>query len=892
MSTHSPPQIIVDGTPVDFREGDSLLVALLRSGQHPTGGGCLCLGGDCPHCVATVDGVAYIRTCQTPARPGMVVERENARGYPRLAKENRPGPTAPARNLHCDVAVIGQGESGRAAATEASASGKAVITLDAGAGQEVIGIYPGPLVVARTDSEVLHVHPHEEIVVATGAAELQPVAPGNELTGIVTARAAAQMAAAGVDLGRVVAVGTPPEGLDVQVAAGELVRFEGEGSVAAVVVRDGTGAETRYPCDTVAVGLGLYPRDALVRMANGFPVRVVGDAAREPDIPPCPLAGTICHCTDVAVDDLDFIWNQGFHEMELVKRATLAGTGTCQGGACTPYLRSFLADRGAALQPAFTARPVTRQLTIGEVSAGAFHHPTPRTALDGEHRALGAQMDRIGGWWRPWTYGSFEEEYWAVRTGVSLGDVSTLGKMQISGPDALELLERLYPTKVATIKPGRSRYVLLLNEAGYVLDDGLICCDSGTRYTLTFTSGGSTVAELWVRDWADSWGLDVRILNQTMALGAINVTGPLAAELLARAGFRKPLKYMHHAEATVAGVPCRIFRLSFTGELSYELHHPAADSVTLWRRLMALGADLGIKPHGLETLTRLRVEKGHIIVGQDTDYDSTPRRIQHEWAIKLDKENFVGRRAVLRTNKIPLDRQLVGLEMEAPAPLEGSLIYHGDDYAGYVTSSSTSPVLGKAVMLGWLDLFDGELPQEVTIGGRMARRVPAHFYDPEGKRARVDAAVDGVAESPLPPLPHEPDRGVSGSGLARLETTRLVARPDALDGAAWPEDLLPLRVAPDEVLLVGRGAPDALAGLVDDPHAIAIADSSFVGLWLSAEEAASVLARTCEWAMPEARPAFAQGAVADLPVKLWLEAERTLLVVPAPFATDLVERLL
>jgi sarcosine oxidase subunit alpha len=346
-------------------------------------------------------------------------------------------------------------------------------------------------------------------------------------------------------------------------------------------------------------------------------------------------------------------------------------------------------------------------------------------------------MDRIGGWWRPYRYPRPLEEYWAVREAVSLGDVSTLGKMLVSGPDALELLERLYPTKVSSIAPGRSRYVLLLDERGYVIDDGLICRDSETRYYLTFTSGGSSFAEMWVRDWAESWKLDVRLLYQTMSLGAINVTGPLSRELLARAGLANPPNYMQHLKANIAGVDCRVLRLSFTGELSFELHHPAEQSLALWQALMKLGADLGIKPHGLETLLKLRLEKGHVIVGQDTDFDSTPRRIDMEWAVKLDKEDFVGRQAVLRTNKVPLDRQLVGLEMEAPAPIEGAVIWHGPDYVGYVTSSTYSPALGKVVMLGWLRLINGALPNEVTIDGRVARRVSIPFYDKEGNRARA-----------------------------------------------------------------------------------------------------------------------------------------------------------
>lgn len=696
----------------------------------------MCLAGDCPHCLATVDGVSYVRSCQVAARPGMMIERHPADGDPLLPLDARPGPTITARNLHCDVVVVGQGESGKAAVAEARSAGKRVITLDAADGQEVIGIYYSPLVVARTGKGMLHVHACEEVVVATGAAEIHPVAPGNRLAGIVTARAATQLAAAGIDLGRVVAVGAPPAGIAAEQADGEIARFEGESRVEAVVVHAPDGSERRIACDTVSVGLGLQPRDALVRMGNGLRVRAVCEASRESDIPPCPKTGTVCHCSGVSVADLESVRERGFHELELVKRATLAGTGACQGSVCIPHIRSFLASNSEPLQPPFTARPVTRQLTIGEIAAGSFHQATPRTALDAEHRRLGAQMERMGGWWRPWNYGNVAEEYWAVREAVSLSDVSTLGKMIVSGPDALELLERLYPIRVSTIKPGRSRYALLLDDRGYVMDDGMICCDSETRFTLTFASGGSTFAELWVRDWAESWGLDVRILNQTMSLGAINVTGPLAKELLARAGLDDPPQYLHHKQAVIAGIKCSVFRLSFTGEVSFELHTAAADSVALWRSLMKLGADLGIRPHGLEALMKLRLEKGHIIVGQDTDFDSTPRRLNHEWAINLDKPEFVGKQAVLRTNKTPLDRQLVGLEMEGDAPLEGAVIWHGKEYAGYLTSSAFSPVLRKSVALGWLKLFDGELPTEVTINERSARRVSTPFYDPGGNRAR------------------------------------------------------------------------------------------------------------------------------------------------------------
>jgi glycine cleavage system aminomethyltransferase T len=725
--------LIVDDNPVEIKKNDSILLTMLRAHKHPTGGGCLCLAGDCSHCLATVDGVSYVRTCQVRAKAGMVVQRHHQKGHPPLPKQEKSGPEVGVEHLHCDIVVIGLGEAGQAEVKKHQS--KSVLGLDAKNGQEVIGIYPGPLVVARAEQGMMQIYP-KEIVVATGAAEIQPVAEGNHLAGIVTAQAATQLAKAKISLGRVVAIGTPPEDVKATQVEGSIIRFEGNKRVEAVVVQTANGQE-RFECDTVSVGLGFNPRNALVRMGQNLPIRAIGDVTKEADMPPCPKSGLVCTCAGVSVDDLQSVWDKGFQELELVKRSSLAGTGTCQGMMCLPHIRSFLADRGGALQQPFTARPVTRQLTIGEVSAGAHHHPTPHTALDEEHRKLGANMQRVGGWWRPWDYGNQLEEYWSVREAVSIGDVSTLGKMQISGPDALEFLERLYPTRVATIKEGRSRYVLLLDERGYVLDDGLICKDSDTRYTLTFTSGGATTAELWVRDWLDTWGLEVHILNQTMSLGAINVTGPLATELLKRAGFKQRLEYMEHTTAKVAGVKCKIFRLSFTGEASYELHHPSEDSAYLWQKLLDLGKDLGIKPHGIDVLLRLRLEKGHIIVGQDTDFDSTPRRLNHEWAVNLKKDYFVGKHAILRTNKIPLDRQLVGLEMDGPAPIEGSVMWHNGAFAGTVTSSSYSHVLGKTVIMAWLEMFDGVLPNEVMIGERTARRVNTPFYDPEGHRARA-----------------------------------------------------------------------------------------------------------------------------------------------------------
>ncbi len=737
--------ITVDGGELPFEPGDSVALAILRSGRSPGNGGTLCLAGDCGNCLAIVDGVAYVRTCQERARGGLAVERHPPDGLPVLPFLEWDTPRAPAgREIEVlradvDVAIIGGGDAGEAAATEARAAGRVVLVLDAAVGDEVVAIYAGPTLVVRTPTAMLHVHPRE-IVIATGAAEIQPVVPGNHLTGLLTARAAERLHAAGVSLGDAVAVGAPPEGVPCVAVAGRLVRIEGDrdGRVRAVVTADDwIGAETETPCDTVILGLGRSPRDVLARMAGAVPVRVVGPAADEGSLPPPPTDGVVCRCMGTTVADLGAAWDRGFTELELLKRSSLAGLGTCQGGACLPHVRSWIAAHDpAGIFPApFTARPASRQITLAEAGADTAVDAFRRTPLHDVHLALDARMDRFGGWWRPWHYGDPIGEYWAVREAVSLGDVSTLGKLVVSGPDVVECLERLYPCHVADIKPGRSRYALLLNERGHVIDDGMILRESETRFVLSFTSGGAANAEMWVRDWISVWGLRVHVLDQTMSLAAINVTGPLAKDLLGRAGLAEPPRFLGHVRAEIAGVPCHVMRLSFTGEVAFELHHPIDRSVELWRALMALGEGLQIRPHGLQALFGLRLEKGHVIVGMDTELDSTPRRLGMDWAARMDKPRFIGRASLERTAKLPDERRLHGFTMLGQAPTEGSPIFDGDDIVGHVTGSWTSPVLGHAVMLGWLKRTP--FPEGVTIDGRDALVTSTPFYDPEGLRARA-----------------------------------------------------------------------------------------------------------------------------------------------------------
>jgi glycine cleavage system aminomethyltransferase T len=709
---------VVDGSLLAFEAGDSVAVAIVRSGGWPSVGGTLCLAGDCGNCLVEVDGISYVRSCQVAARAGLDVRRHPAEGKPVLPAAAEPETDIVVRREQVDVVVVGGGEAGRHAAAEARSARRTAAVLDAGDGHEVVGIYPGPAVVARVPDGMLHVAA-EDVVVATGTVEIQPVVPGNRLAGLVTKRAAERLVDAGVDLGRVATVGA------------DLVRFEGDaqGRVRAVVTRDGQSTA----CDTAVVDLGLAARDLLARMAQG--VSSAGAASDDYPLPPPASAGVVCGCMGTTVADLDSAWKSGYTDIELLKRASWAGLGPCQGGACLPHLRAFVTARTGVVPEPFTARPAARQITLAEAAADVAIDAFRRTPLHDEHLKLGGLMDRFGGWWRPWHYGDALAEYRAVRERVSLGDVSTLGKLVVSGPDAVEALERLYPCHVADIKPGRSRYALLLNERGHVMDDGMILRDAETRFTLTFTSGGAANAEMWVRDWVETWGLRVHVMDRTMSLAAINVTGPRAKELLARAGLAEPPRYLGHAHADVAGVPCHVMRLSFTGEASFELHHAIDRSVELWRALMELGGDMDIVPHGLQALFGLRLEKGHVIVGMDTELDTTPGRLGMGWAVRMEKPFFIGRASLERTARLPQTRRWVGFTMDGEAPVEGSPIWSGGEIVGNVTGSWTSPALGKALILGWQKR--APFPDEVEIDERRAVVTPTPFYDPEGVRARA-----------------------------------------------------------------------------------------------------------------------------------------------------------
>ncbi len=662
---------------------------------------------------------------------------------------------------------------------------------------QAVGVYEGPLVPVNAQDFLHLVHPNR-IIVATGAVDQHPVFPGNDLPGVWLGRGAARMNGVhGVSVGSsIVFVGMTDESmahLDTltvggahvvaaivperlmhrvpssvrRTVRGDVVAARGRKNVRRVIV-ESDGRREAISCDALVLSLGLQPRDSLLRQGNGFPVNGAGDvilpgcsfdeaiasgidAVRNTSaplvqvpVPAPPAAGFVCLCEDVTAREFKDAWAEGFQSTELLKRYTTATMGPCQGALCHCHLRAFVSARtgDSVVNAPTTARPPARPIRLEDVAAGLRFAIEHRTALHERHVGLGADMTWFGGWKRPNDYGNELDEYWAVRRNVSAMDVGTLGKFLIAGRDANEFLERLYPSNVHDIAEGRQRYSILLNEAGYLFDDGLICRLPDNRYYITFTSAGSEAGEAWLWNWIQEWKLNVHVVNQTGELGAINVAGPRARELLQKltsdALDNESFRFSTHRKVMVAGVQCRVLRVGFVGELSYELHHPSSQSTELWDAVFEAGAPMDIQPHGMQALLRLRLEKGHLVVGLDTDFDSSPSKLGLDWLVKLEKPYFVGKTAVQRLATIPVDTKLLPIRFAGTsAPAEGAVIKANGGRVGHVTSARFSPVLEYGVALGWVSRTNGEYPTAVEADGITGAVTSGPFYDPKGEKLRA-----------------------------------------------------------------------------------------------------------------------------------------------------------
>ena len=465
---------------------------------------------------------------------------------------------------------------------------------------------------------------------------------------------------------------------------------------------------------------------------------------------------------DLQVKDLVNACQEGFDSVELLKRFSTIGMGPSQGKHSNMNALRILARvRGEPIDKlgTTTARPMFHPVPLSHL-AGRRFMPERRTPLDSDHEALGAVWMPAGNWRRPEYYAvagqsredSIANEVRAVRAQVGMIDVGTLGKIEVHGPDAAQFLERVYTTRFANLKVGMTRYGLMLDESGVVVDDGVIGRLGPESFYFTTTTGNSATLFREFGRLATWWGLQVGLVNLTGQYAAFNLAGPGSRAVLrphteidlSDAAF----PYLGVREGLVAGAPCRIMRVGFVGELGYEIHAPAGYAVDVWRTLLTSSPRLEVRPFGVEAQRMLRLEKGHIIVGQDTDGVTNALELEMPWALKMDKSFFVGQRSLRILQGLPRRQTLVGFTLPEPAagqiqrrPKECHLVLDGHEIGGRVTSVGFSPTLNRCIGLALVTpaLAAGkQLRVRIDAGEEITADItPPPFYDPAGERQRV-----------------------------------------------------------------------------------------------------------------------------------------------------------
>lgn len=471
---------------------------------------------------------------------------------------------------------------------------------------------------------------------------------------------------------------------------------------------------------------------------------------------------------DVTARDIRLAVREGFRSIEHVKRYTTNGMATDQGK--TSNLNGLqIAAQALEAAPASvgltTFRPPYTPAGFGALAGIArdgLFQPVRKTAIDGWAESKGAVFENVAQWRRARYFPQGGEDMHAavarecrgVRRSVGMFDASTLGKIEMVGPDSAEFLNRLYTNPWKQLAPGRCRYGLLLREDGFIVDDGIAARLSDDRFHVTTTTGGAARVLNMMEDYLQTeWpDLDVWLTSTTEQYAVIAVQGPRARDVIAPfvEGIDlspEALPHMAYAQGRICGVPARLFRVSFTGELGFEVNVPAGYGRMVWEALWEEGRKHDIVPYGTETMHVLRAEKGYIIVGQDTDGTVTPDDAGIGWAVGRKKPDFVGKRSLARAELQRPDRkQLVGLLTDDPSLVleEGAQIVTDPGAAipmpmiGHVTSSYWSETIGRSIALALVAGGRAKIGQRIHVpmpgATHRATVTDTVFYDPEGER--------------------------------------------------------------------------------------------------------------------------------------------------------------
>lgn len=488
-------------------------------------------------------------------------------------------------------------------------------------------------------------------------------------------------------------------------------------------------------------------------------------ASRDPDS--CPKQ-FIDFQNDTSVSDIRLAVREGYQNVEHVKRYTALGFGTDQGklgningmAVLAECLGKSIPEVGTTtFRPAYT--PVTFGTCAGE-GVGDLFDPVRKTAIHEWHDGTGAPFEVVGQWLRPWYFPQGTEdlhaavarECLATRNSVGIMDASTLGKIDVQGPDAVVFLERIYTHNVGKMKVGRCAYGIMLGEDGMVKDDGVMARLGEQHFYLTTTTGGAAHVMAWLELWLQTeWpDLDVYLTSMTDHYSTIAVVGPNSRQVLQRAGCsidleRESFPFMSVRHAELAGMPVQLFRVSFSGELAFEVNIDSSYALRMWQELIEAGAEFEITPYGTETMHVLRAEKGFVILGQDTDGSVNPLDLGMNWLLSKEKD-FLGKRSLSRPDSMRSDRkQLVGLlsEDKKTRLVEGAQLVEDPNatkpvpMVGHVTSSYDSACLGHPVALAILSGGRARKGERIFAVASDGSAVPATvvsplFYDPKGER--------------------------------------------------------------------------------------------------------------------------------------------------------------
>ena len=475
---------------------------------------------------------------------------------------------------------------------------------------------------------------------------------------------------------------------------------------------------------------------------------------------------------DVKVSDVRLAAREGYESVEHTKRYTTLGMATDQGKLSNINGLAILADSLNSEIPnvgTTTFRPPYHPISMGSIAGdarGELFKPIRKSPIHNWIEANGGFFEPVADWRRPYCYqknnetvkDAVEREILNTRTNVGLLDASTLGKIIVKGPDAGKFLDMLYTNLMSNLKVGHCRYGLMCNENGFLSDDGVVARLDENTYLCHTTSGGSDRIHAWMEEWLQTewWDWEVYTANVTEQYAQIAVVGPNARKLLEKLGgmdvSKDALPFMRFSEGTLGGIRVRPFRISFSGELSYEIAVPASDGQAFWDMCMEAGKEFGIEPYGTECLHVMRAEKGFIMIGDETDGTVIPQDLNMEWALSKKKEDFLGKRAHLRSHMSDPSRwKLVGLKTIDPDIVipdgayatDGSVRENGvKNMIGRVTSTYFSPTLNRSIAMGLVKFGPdrmGEIIDFPTLDGKIIKAEICNqvFLDPEGERQNV-----------------------------------------------------------------------------------------------------------------------------------------------------------